>query len=396
LLQKLLGLKATLWTGLLTAIAYLAALYFEPYWQVKISLIEQVIYVIFAGGFLFSAQFSRSRFSIIISLLVCYYLIDQGYFIGKDWFGEHKKWLFLSCIFSLAYLTAVKDRGMLSIHGLLRVFGLIACSILAKIWLVFIPWLMLYIEQKNIPLFVTEQLDINLPLFLAACYMLYKSLRYPNLLVASLFTHLILLSLFSYQQLSLPLSVVFSLITLQYILVVVIDSYYLAYRDELTNLPSRRALNQYALSLGRHYCVAMLDIDHFKKFNDSYGHDIGDQVLKLVAAKLAKVKSGGRVFRYGGEEFTAIFPRKTALEAQEALEVLRQSIADYKIVIRQPVRKNKKARQSNDSSEFKSVSVTISIGVATRATKQSFEQSVKQADEALYRAKKKGRNNVSE
>lgn len=186
----------------------------------------------------------------------------------------------------------------------------------------------------------------------------------------------------------------FSLLVLHYIIVVVIDSYYLAYRDELTHLPSRRALNQYALSLGRKYCVAMLDIDHFKKFNDNYGHDIGDQVLKLVAAKLAEVKSGGRVFRYGGEEFTAIFPRKTAAETLDELEKLRQSVADYNIVIRHPIRKTKKSRQNNQAESLKTVNVTISIGVATRQAKQSFEQTIKQADQALYKAKKKGRNQV--
>jgi len=187
----------------------------------------------------------------------------------------------------------------------------------------------------------------------------------------------------------------FSLLTLHYILVVVIDSYFLAYRDELTKIPSRRALNQYALSLGGKYSVAMLDIDHFKKFNDNYGHDIGDQVLKLVAAKMAQVKGGGRVFRYGGEEFIVIFPRKDANESSLTLEKLRQAIADYKIVIRHPIRKNKKARKGNSAEDFKTVNVTISIGVATRENKLSFEQTVKSADEALYRAKKNGRNNVS-
>jgi diguanylate cyclase (GGDEF)-like protein len=62
------------------------------------------------------------------------------------------------------------------------------------------------------------------------------------------------------------------------------------------------------MSLGHRFTIAMLDIDHFKRFNDTYGHAVGDQVLKMVAAKLRQVKGGGRAFRYGGEEFTLVFP----------------------------------------------------------------------------------------
>ena len=54
--------------------------------------------------------------------------------------------------------------------------------------------------------------------------------------------------------------------------------------------------------------MAMIDVDHFKKFNDTHGHDIGDQVLKLVAARLAQVEGGGIAYRYGGEEFAVLFP----------------------------------------------------------------------------------------
>ena len=176
----------------------------------------------------------------------------------------------------------------------------------------------------------------------------------------------------------------------------VVDSYFLAYRDELTTLPSRRALNQLALSLGRKYTLAMLDIDHFKKFNDTYGHDIGDQVLKLVASKLAQVKGSGRVFRYGGEEFTIVFAGKSVAQAKPALEAVRQAVANYKIVIRQAERKTKQARAAKKNSQMHTVSVTISIGLAARTSKLNFEQSLKLADQALYRAKKSGRNKVSE
>jgi GGDEF domain-containing protein len=78
------------------------------------------------------------------------------------------------------------------------------------------------------------------------------------------------------------------------------DSRRMAFRDELTGLPSRRALNQRLMGLGHAFAIAMLDVDRFKQFNDTYGHGLGDQVLRMVAAELGRVRRGGRAYRYGG------------------------------------------------------------------------------------------------
>jgi diguanylate cyclase (GGDEF)-like protein len=394
LIQKLEGLKTTLWTGLAVSIAIVATLATQEYWLEKINFIEQILMGVFVVGIIFSAQFSRSRLTLLILLCSCYYLVSQNFLDGQVFLDNHPQWLYLSTLFILAYFTLIKDRAIISIHGVARIFGLFICIVLAKLWLMAMVWLQNYALETKLTYVDIELFIINLPLFIVALLALFKSLRQPNLLVSSLLTTLIVGNLYYNDQISLPVSVMFSLLVIHYIIVVVIDSYYLAYRDELTHLPSRRALNQYVLSLGRKYCVAMLDIDHFKKFNDTYGHDIGDQVLKLVAAKLAEIKFGGRVFRYGGEEFTAIFPRKTAEESIDELEKLRKSVADYSIVIRHPIRKTKKSRQGSQADALKTVSVTISIGVATREPKNTFEQTLKQADQALYKAKKKGRNQV--
>ena len=80
------------------------------------------------------------------------------------------------------------------------------------------------------------------------------------------------------------------------------NTYVLAYHDELTSLPARRAFNEALLRLEAPYSIAVVDIDHFKSFNDTYGHDTGDQVLSMVAARLAGVSGGGQAFRVGGEE----------------------------------------------------------------------------------------------
>jgi len=395
LYPKLAGLKTTLWSGLVVSLVFVITTFTQAFWQDRIPLIEQVIYGLFVIGLLFSAQFGRSRFTLLISLWFIYYLIESGQISGKLWLEHHQSWLFLSGTFCFALLTRIKDRGIVSIHGLTRLIAILACGLCAQLWLDTFDFILSYTKENKLYSSWFNYFVLDFPLYISAFYVFYKSLRTPTLLQASLLTSLIIWSMLNNQQLNIPSSIILTLLLLHYILVVVIDSYFLAYRDELTRLPSRRALNQYSLSLGGKYTVAMLDIDHFKKFNDNYGHDIGDQVLKLVAAKLAQVKAGGRVFRYGGEEFTAIFPRKDVDDTLSALEQLRQSVADYDIVIRHPLRTNKKARKGDKSTGFKTVNVTISIGVSARENKATVEQTIKQADLALYRAKKKGRNNVS-
>lgn len=173
------------------------------------------------------------------------------------------------------------------------------------------------------------------------------------------------------------------------------DSWRLAYRDELTGLPSRRALFETFLSLGGRYSVAMLDVDHFKKFNDTHGHDVGDDVLRMVASRIARVSGGGRAFRYGGEEFTIVFPSRPRAEAAIALEGVRAAIEGYEMVVRDRREEDHSGeRGKGKGASQQTVSVTISIGLAERERGESPEQVIKRADEALYEAKKAGRNRV--
>lgn len=183
---------------------------------------------------------------------------------------------------------------------------------------------------------------------------------------------------------------------------IVRNSFHMAYRDELTGLPARRALREQLLKLGRRYSIAMLDVDHFKKFNDRYGHDVGDQVLQMVAGHIAATGGGSKSFRYGGEEFTLVFPGKEADAVLAYLERLRQEIAGTSFIVRgkgrprqKPGRSGKPAK-SRPVKEKKRVKITISIGVSDSASPEnSPAEVIKAADKALYRAKKKGRNRVS-
>jgi len=168
-----------------------------------------------------------------------------------------------------------------------------------------------------------------------------------------------------------------------------------AYLDELMGIPGRRAFEESLRRLGRHYAIAMVDVDNFKHFNDRYGHQVGDQILRFVAARLRKVSSG-QAFRYGGEEFALIVPGRRVQGMVPLLEELRQSIESSKFTIRGKNRPSHKPRRKDRPPGGKEqVGVTVSIGVARKShLHPTPEAVVKAADEALYRAKQMGRNRV--
>lgn len=358
------------------------------------------LYIVSLITILFSMQFNQSRFALLTIVLLLFHLSNSN-MANVDLLNDvlpfwqlNGNWQFLSGVFILTFLAFAKERSLFSIHAIYRFFILALLVCFAYVWLIFYQWLVLNYQNLFTSFPLINWLEINIVIVLSAILLTYKSLTTRALFQPAILVTLIIWCLYFFDLWTFSWTITLIGFTIYYLLSVVVSSYFLAYRDELTALPSRRALFQLALSLGRNYSVAMIDIDHFKKFNDTYGHDIGDQVLKLVATKLTNVKLGGRVFRYGGEEFTVVFPRKKAEQVFDELDRVRQLIADYTMVIRQPQRKGKTARNSEKSTQ-KSVSVTISIGLAQRLKKQNFEQVMKTADEKLYQAKNKGRNNVS-
>ena len=187
--------------------------------------------------------------------------------------------------------------------------------------------------------------------------------------------------------------------------------YFMAYHDELTGLPSRRSFNESVAALAAPYSIAVVDIDHFKSFNDLYGHDTGDEVLRMVACRLERVRGGGQAFRCGGEEFAVVFSNRAAMEALPYLEELRREIEESLFCLRGPERRrqargpDRRERRRHNSRQRKLklepvdsgeiTSVTVSIGVAQPDLKQrSVQQVIAAADKALYRAKAGGRNRV--
>lgn len=161
-----------------------------------------------------------------------------------------------------------------------------------------------------------------------------------------------------------------------------------AEHDHLTGLPNRRAFEgvlgaemQLALDNGEALSVAFCDIDHFKHINDTHGHDTGDRVLKFVAGLLAKASNDRcHVARHGGEEFVMLFRGKTAAEACEAVDSVREDLANRSLV--------------NRTNGERMDRVSFSAGVANVLVYEDPRAALKAADRALYLAKEHGRNRV--
>ena len=162
-----------------------------------------------------------------------------------------------------------------------------------------------------------------------------------------------------------------------------------AMTDSLTNLANRKAFDEHleaacakADAEGGALILAMLDIDHVKRFNDTWGHQTGDQVLRYVASVMGRVAKAPRLAaRYGGEEFAMIFPKENIDQVQRALETIRKEIASRSL-----------RRRSTDDELG---AVTLSVGFAERRPDETASSLLERADTALYASKHAGRNCVT-
>ncbi len=170
------------------------------------------------------------------------------------------------------------------------------------------------------------------------------------------------------------------------------------YIDELTEVPNRRAMDEYLQTLTKDYTIAMIDIDLFKKFNDDHGHYEGDNILRMVAAMLMKTLPG-KVFRYGGEEFAAIFPSYSTQDSFRVLDKTREKVFARKFVIRKDLEEREtqgKERRGKSYVKKESIQISFSAGIAdSRGKKNEHLRVMKLADKALYTSKNNGRNQVT-
>ena len=329
-------------------------------------------YAVLAIGVAFALRFNRGRALILLGSLLAAYA-GYHYAQGLGGFSEKAVYTALVVLVPLNALVAMKlpERGVVY-HGSYRWLVLLGIEVLLILWIaaagrsalsglawrdVLDYWLL---RSPPTPLagrimfgaaFATAvwrawpkhtPLDIGLAAALAAFFIAAEWATSPSVFAAFLCAAgLIVLVAF------------------------VQESHRLAFRDELTALPGRRALEEQLRALGPQYTIAMIDVDHFKKFNDAHGHDIGDQVLKLVAARLGEVGGGGVAFRYGGEEFSVLFGGKSLKEALPYLENTRDAVERYKMAVRgdeRPRRQEAGIRRRGDSVPSKLLSVTVSIG----------------------------------
>ncbi len=402
----------------ITVVIYLLNLYFANYsdyiYEYNV-VFGYSIYIIFFIGFILSFLFNKSRTFFILLLIFLIQIISNDLLnnILSEWITFPVKYfvfiprdiVILLMSFNLIIFSFYRERGIFTIWGLKRfLFVLLqtyGCYLLISNDL----WYKRFMEYLDIN-FITFKLPVDkfsdffilliLVTFIVLLIRLKKVEKYALLFIL---INLIIPVLFLDVKEEVHMLLFSSLSAIVLIFNIIKNFYSMAYIDELTGLPSRRALSEELNKLGSNYSVAMLDIDFFKKFNDKYGHDTGDQALKMVSALIKKTRGGAKAFRYGGEEFTLIFSGKSVKEVYPYLEKLVKLIANRPFVIRgrnRPKRKSKKKLKSRLlSGSKKEVKVTVSIGVAEKGDKHnSPDEVIKDADKALYKAKKTGRNRV--
>ena len=397
--------------SLLLLLAGLAAAYVKDLNVFFTSLFNVLPTLVLLLGGAYCTVYRRQReLFLMVTVYIAYFLLDTQTDFYRD-NGKvredaavvfHLVCLLLPLLFGL--FAAWQERthlfqDMVARFAVLLVFGSVALALEQSfpqallLWLSEIRWPALHGAWMSL-------IQLSYPVFAAVFVLLaWQYWRNPRPLHAAQLVGLLGVFWMLPKTFILPftLNIMCSQVMLMIAAAVAHEAYQMAFRDELTGLPGRRALNERMQRLGRNYVLAMSDVDHFKKFNDTHGHDVGDQVLRLVASKLSKIGGGGRAYRYGGEEFALVFAGKTIDECMPHLEVIRQSIETYSIQLRNPDSRpqdDQQGRQRRAGAGASSVSVTVSIGVAERLEQRTPEEVLKSADQALYNAKGAGRNCV--
>lgn len=359
-------------------------------------------FTVVAAALLLGWRFNRSRLVFAIALLaLTEYLLLRGIDTPRDRVLFHALTVLLPI--NLALVALLPERGTLTSAGLLR-WVLLAAQIV----------IVLFLAQ---PAFAAKTLSFLTVRVLPARFLTWTPVQQPSI-IAFLLIGVLLVMAWTREPQSPVRGYFYALIAvfaalswrtegsgqelwlatagLVLVVAVIEASYLMAYRDGLTELPGRRALNEALPRLSGQFTVAMVDVDHFKRFNDTYGHDAGDHVLRLVAARLAQASGGGTAYRYGGEEFALVFPGKGQEECLPHLEELRETVETSRFTMRRRFRPRLKPKADKGRKSRQAIVITVSIGVAERNHRHGTpDQVVQAADKALYRAKEAGRNRVS-
>lgn len=363
-------------------------------------------YILFTVSLIVAHIFKQSRIAMVaMTMLLAYVLIQVRLQIPLTESSTMLELIMLSLLLPVACFLpyAYKNSGLFS----RSFFSYLAVLLLFAFW----AWLtQLHIGEtehssltENI-FFVVPQIS-RLPLIVVAYLVALVGIAAISVLTRNQILDVVVYSaillamnafvLFHVAYIS---TTMFSLSGLMILIYLISAGHEMAFNDPLTQIPGRQALDQDLKHIGRKFTVAMLDVDHFKKFNDTYGHDTGDDVLKLVATRLRQIGGKARVYRYGGEEFSIIYKGKVANEVLTFIEDLRQDIESYELVIRnttkRPKNDNEGVKKRSRKSNSDIVTITISIGVCDSSLHRNPHEALKAADSALYKAKQVGRNCV--
>jgi len=367
----------------------------------QVSMLQALPMILAALLMLLTLRFNRSRL-FFSTLLVAAFYITLVWLAPQQ--SAEKSRLIVQLLSLLAPLnllifSELKERGVFTGWGGLRFMVLLLPAVIGWLLIQYQPgWAGALLDTRFMAHDLTSWTTLSQPAQAVAVAVFFvmngRLFSRPGTQRGALFGSLIgLLIMLHYSMNIYILSIFTTAVLLMFIAALIQDSWSMAYVDHLTGLPGRRALNEQLLKLSGIYSIAMLDIDHFKKFNDRYGHDVGDEALRMVAQRIAKVTAGGKAYRYGGEEFSIVFPGKYADDVLQALEEVRRQVESAGF---RPLRKER--RQSSvaqPAAGSKGVKITISIGVAQRSDAwPEPTEVIKAADQALYQAKQKGRNQL--
>lgn len=354
-------------------------------------------YLVLLLGCFYAFRFGRIRLLYLLALLV---LLERVSMYAPAGSSGRLAYLCAAALvpFNFALVGWMREKGLFSKVGILRL-SFFALQIGLVVWLERsqLALALSLLERDWMPLnysFGPFPQLVTLALAAGAFLLLLRALTQVGILqIALCWSYALLVAALvwpGYSRLCLSTAGLIAAVA------VIEVTHFMAFRDELTGLPARRALTEYLARLSGRYTLVMADVDHFKKVNDTHGHDVGDQVLRMVASRLMRVGGGGRAFRYGGEEFTLVFAGKNAETTLPHVERVREALAGEPFVMRRPGRKkNKPKKGPSQHTTALQFSVTASFGIAQRNDSNLNAQTViKQADEALYRAKKGGRNRV--
>jgi len=354
-------------------------------------------------------RLNQSRILMIVLLLIgVYHASLHTELLVQTGIGTIRLRQILSFAFPVALILVflTREARLLSKQSLLRLVLALSPIVLMSAWFIFSPEsFQRLVSWAPLPLgngFKIPQLSIIAIFVLLVVFFRNKDKKINAFMGATIIS---LIPFFTMAHIGLTYGIKQSLmahtvISFSAICIILLHSilrmyWQRVYMDELTDISNRRALDESLATIDGIYSLAMIDIDHFKKFNDTYGHEEGDNVLRYVASIIGKIQ-GGKAYRYGGEEFCAVFKNTSTKDAFDAADNVRRKLAERKFFIRtKKVRKTTSKDKKKTAKSHKSAKVTISIGIAgPDRNNPTPDKVLKLADNALYKAKKSGRNRV--